>query len=88
MTVEDLLRDLSEAGLKLVASEGENVLRVSPASNLTPALATAIKENKDALIRVALEDRRFCETGVIQSERQVRELAHEHFGLNGKESTP
>jgi hypothetical protein len=80
----DLLRELSEAGLRFMATEGESVLRVSPASNLTPDLAATIKENKEALICVALEDQRFRQTGVIQSERQVREMAREHFGLNGK----
>jgi hypothetical protein len=30
------------------------------------------------------EDEKFRRTGIIQSERQVFELAREHFGLNGK----
>lgn len=80
----ELLREIYDAGLRLAAAEGEDVLQVSPASNLTPELSAAIKEHKEVLIRVALEDQRFRETGVIQSERQVFELAREHFGLNEK----
>lgn len=83
MTIRDLMRDLSRAGLRLSATEGENVLRVSPASNLTPGLTTAIRENKEALIHMTLEDQRFRETDILQSERRVFELAREHFGLDG-----
>ena len=66
---------------RLAANEGENALRVSPASRLTPELSAAIREHKRALIGVALEDRRFRETGIVQSERQVFEMAREYFGL-------
>lgn len=78
----ELLREIHDAGLRLAAAEGEDVLQVSPASNLTPELSAAIKKHKEALIRVALEDQRFRETGVIQAERQVFELAREHFELD------
>lgn len=81
----ELLREIHDAGLRLAAAEGENVLQVSPASNLTPELSVAIKEHKEALIRVALEDQRFRETGIIQTERQVFELAREHFDLDKPE---
>jgi hypothetical protein len=84
LTLGNLLRGLSEAELELSATEGEDVLRVRPASNLTPELSMAIREHKGDLMRVALEDQRFRETGVLQSERQVFELAHEHFGVNEK----
>ncbi len=84
MTLGDLLRDIHEAGLSLAANEGEDALRVFPASRLTPELSAAIREHKQSLIGVALEDRRFRETGVVQSERQVFELAREYFGLDKK----
>jgi hypothetical protein len=80
----ELLRQIHDAGLSLSATEGEDVLRVSPAFNLTSELVTAIKEHKEHLIRVILEDRRFRETGIIQCERQVFDLACEYFGLNEK----
>ena len=82
MILGDLLRKIHDAGLSLGATEGEDLLRVWPSSNLTPELSAGIKEHKNALIRVALDDQRFKETGVIQSERQVFELAREHFDLD------
>ena len=85
MMLGELLREIHDAGLRLVAVEGDDVLHVSPASNLTPELSAAIKEHKEALIRVALEDQRFRETGALQSERQVFELAREYFGLDKPE---
>lgn len=80
----ELLREIHDAGLRLAATEGEDVLQVSPVSNLTPDLSAAIKEHKEALIRVALEDQRFRETGVIQSERQVFDLARDYFREDGR----
>ena len=85
MMLGELLREIHDAGLRLAAVEGEDVLQVSPASNLTPKLSAAIKRHKEALIRVALEDQRFRETGVIQSERQVFEFAREYFDLDKPE---
>jgi hypothetical protein len=81
----ELLREIHDAGLRLAAAEGEDVLQVSPVSNLTPDLSAAIREHKEALIRVVLEDQRFRETRVIQSERQVFELARKHFDLDKPE---
>jgi hypothetical protein len=80
----ELLCEIHDAGLRLAAAEGEDVLQVSLVSNLTPDLSAAIKEHKEALIRVALEDQRFRETGVIQSERQVFDLARDYFREDGK----
>lgn len=87
MILGELLREIHDAGLRLAAVEREDVLQVSPASNLTPKLSAAIKTHKEALICVALEDQRFRETGIIQSERQVFEFAREHFKLDEKGGT-
>lgn len=83
----ELLREIHDAGLRLAAAEDEHVLRVWPSSNLTPELSAAIKEHKDDLIRVAREDQHFRETDIIQSERQVFELAREFFGLDKQRGT-
>jgi hypothetical protein len=85
LSVGDLLLAISEAGLTLTASETEDTLKVYPAEDITPELAVAIREHKADIIRIALEDQRFHETGIIQSKRQVFELAREHFGLDGRE---
>jgi hypothetical protein len=57
---------------------------VHPAARLTPELATAIKEHKADIIRILREDKEMRRTGIIQSERQVFEIAREHFGSNEK----
>lgn len=88
MTLGDLLREIHQAGLTLAATEGEDVLGVYPASNITPELSAAIREHKPALVRVALEDERFQETGIVQSERQVFGLAREYYGLDKEAGAP
>jgi hypothetical protein len=84
LSVEDVLYAVSKAGLKLEAGETAQVLKAYPAEKLTPQLAAAIKEHKADIIRIIREDEEMRRTGIIQSERQVFELAREHFGLNEK----
>jgi hypothetical protein len=84
LSVGYVLFAISEAGLTLRASKTEYTLKVYPAERLTPELASAIKEHKAAIIRIMCEDEEMRRTGIIQSERQVFELAREHFSLNGK----
>ena len=84
MSVGDVLLAISEAGLTLAASKTENTLKVYPAENITPELAETIKEHKAEIIRILREDEEMRRTGIIQSERQVFELAREHFGLDRK----
>jgi hypothetical protein len=84
LSVGDVLFAISEAGLTLKANKTEDILKVYPAERLTPALAAAIKEHKIEIIRILREDQEFRRTGIIQSERQVFEVAREFFGLNGR----
>ena len=84
MSIGDILFAISEAGLTLQTSKTEDTLKVYPAEKLTPDLAAAIKKHKADLIHIMREDEEMRRTGVIQSERQVFELAREHFGLNEK----
>jgi hypothetical protein len=86
LRVGDVLFAISEAGLTLRASKSEDTLKVYSAEKLTPDLAAAIKEHKADIIRVMREDEEMRRTGVIQSERQVFELAREFFGPNKPES--
>jgi hypothetical protein len=82
LSVGDVLLAISEAGLTLGETEG--TLKVYPAENISPQLAEAIKEHKAEIIRILGEDEEMRRTGIIQSERQVFELAREHFGLDRK----
>ena len=84
MTVGDILFAISEAGLTLKANKAEDTLKVYPAERLTPELAATIKEHKADIIRVMREDEELRRTGIIQSQRQVFEVAREYFGLNEK----
>jgi hypothetical protein len=84
LSVGDTLYAISEAGLTLKASKTEDTLKVYPAEKLTPELAAAIKEHKADIIRILREDEEMRRTGIVQSERQVFELAREYFGLNEK----
>jgi len=84
LSVEDVLYAVSKAGLKLEAGKTAQVLKAYPAEKLTPQLAAAIKEHKAEIIRILGEDEEMRRTGIIQSERQVFELARAHFELDGK----
>jgi len=86
LSVGDTLYAISEAGLTVRTSMTEDTLKAYPATSLTPELTTAIKEHKAAIIQVLREDELMRRTGVIQSERQVFEIAREYFGLDNPES--
>ena len=85
MSVEDVLFAVAEAGLTLKASMTEDTLKAYPATRLTPRLTAAIKEHKAAIIKVLREDEEMRRTGVIQSERQVFEMARDYYGLDKPE---
>ena len=84
MSVGDVLFAVSEAGLTLKASKTEDTLKVYPAANISPELAGAIKEHKADIICIMREDEEMRRTGIIQSERQVFDLAREFFRVNEK----
>ena len=79
MSVGDVLFAISEAGLSLTARKSNDTLKVYPAENITPELAAAIKEYKSEIIRIIREDEQMRRTGIIQSERQVFDLAQKFF---------
>jgi hypothetical protein len=81
LSVGDVLFAISEAGLTGKTSKTEDTLKVYPAERLTPDLAAAIKEHKADIIKVLREDEEMRRTGVIQSERQVFEMARDYLGL-------
>jgi L-aminopeptidase/D-esterase-like protein len=85
LSVGDTLYAISEAGLTVTASKTENTLKVYPAERISRELAAAIEAHKAAIIKVMREDEEMRRTGVIQSERQVFEMAREYFGLDKPE---
>ncbi len=84
MHVGELLFRLSEAGITLRCGRTEDRLNAKPTSALTPGLVEEIRQHKMEIIQIMREDEKMRRTGIIQSERQVFELAREHFDLNEK----
>ena len=82
MNVGDTLFAISDAGLTLAVSKTEDILKVYPAEKITSELAVAIKEQKAEIIKIVREDEEMRRTGIIQSERQVFELARARFGAH------
>ena len=84
MNVGDTLFAVAEARLTLKTSTTKDTLKAYPAENITPELAAAIKEHKADIIRILREDEEYRHTGIIQSERQVFDLARAYFHEDGK----
>ncbi len=84
MRVGELLFRIAEAGITLTCSKTEDRLNAKPTSALTPDLIKEIKEHKMEIIQIMREDEEMRRTGIIQSERQVFDLAREFFGGNGR----
>ncbi len=81
MALPELLREIEDRGVTLMAAPAEPRLRFHPASALTPALVEGLREHKAAILE-ALEgsgkpDHR---DPVIESAAEVLELARAHFG--------
>jgi hypothetical protein len=84
MQLRELLYQISEAGITLTCERTEGRLNAKPTSALTPELINEIKEHKMEIIQIMREDEQMRRSGIIQSERQVFELAHEFFGLDDR----
>jgi TubC N-terminal docking domain len=84
MHVGELLYQVAEHGVTLRCGRTEDRLHYSPAGGLSPDLVAELKEHKAEVIQILREDEEMHRTGTVQSERQVFELAHEHFGLEEK----
>ena len=80
MSVGDVLCAISSAGLTLAAGKTGSTLKVYPAENITPELADEIREHKAEIVQIMRKDEELRRTGIIQSERQVFDLAREYFG--------
>ena len=83
MDARETIAAMKEAGLSGSVGKTGDVLKVHPPQRLTRELVEAIKQNKVGIIRVVREDeedRLLEETGIIQSERQVSEMARKFFG--------
>jgi len=85
MVVGELLYQIDAAGVVLSYFADEDRLNAKPTMALTPDLIDEIREHKMEIIRIMREDEEMRRTGIIQSERQVFDLAREYFGLDERE---
>ena len=85
MVVGELLYQIDKAGVMLSYFADEDRLNAKPTTALTPELVDEIREHKMEIIRIMREDEEMRRTGIIQSERQVFDLAREYFGLDDRE---
>jgi len=85
MVVGELLYQIDAAGVVLSYFADEDRLNAKPTTALTPELIDEITEHKMEIIRIMREDEEMRRTGLIQSERQVFDLAREYFGLDDRE---
>ncbi len=87
MHVGELLYQVAEHGVSLRCGRIEDRLHYTPAGALPPTLVAELKEHKQEIIQILREDEELKRTGIIQSERQVFELARERFDKGGQGST-
>jgi hypothetical protein len=83
MVVGDLLRELDERGACLRCGRSEDWLQYGPPGALPSALVAELKARREEVIRILREDDELERTGIIQVERQVFDLAREHFDNEG-----
>jgi hypothetical protein len=88
MPVGELLDRIDRAGVILSYFAEEDRLNAKPASSLTPGMIEEIRLHKQEIIQIMREDEELRETGIIQSERQVFNLAHEYLGTGEKGGAP
>lgn len=79
MYLGDLLFEISRRGITLTCGSTEDRLNAKPTSALTPKLIEEIRQHKMEIIQIMREDEEMRRNGIIQSERQVFELASEYF---------
>jgi TubC N-terminal docking domain len=83
MYVGELLYRIAELGVSLRCGRKEDWLHYTPAGALPPTLVAELKEHKQEIIQLLREDEELKRTGLIQSERQVFELARDHLEKGG-----
>jgi TubC N-terminal docking domain len=79
MLVGELLCRIEEQGVTLKCECSEDRLHYAPPGALPADLLAELKARKEEVIRILREDDESQRTGIIQSERQVFDLAREYF---------
>ena len=84
MRVGELLYRIAQHSVTLRCGRTEDRLHYSPKEALPAELLAELRQHKVEVIKIMREDEEMRRTGVVQSERQVFELAREFFGEDGK----
>jgi hypothetical protein len=87
MRVGELLYRIAERGATLRCGRTEDHLHYAPAGALPRELVAELKKHKQVVIQMLREDDEYRQTGILQCERQVFDLAREHFGPDTYEGT-
>jgi hypothetical protein len=77
--VGELLFQIAEQGATLRCGRTEDCLHYTPPGALPLELVGELKARKQEVIRILRKDEEFRRTGLIQSERQVFDLARNYF---------
>jgi hypothetical protein len=80
MLVGELLCQIEERGVTLRCGLIDDRLHYSPQGALPPELVAELRARKEEIIQILKADYEFERTGIIQTERQVFDLAREFFG--------
>lgn len=83
MLVGELLYRIDERGVTLRCGRSDDRLHYTPPGALSPELVAELRTHKQEIIQIIREDEEMRRTGIIQSERQVFDLAREFFGRLG-----
>jgi hypothetical protein len=84
MHIGELLYRIAEQGVTLRCGRTEDRLHYAPTGALPPNLVAQLKEHKAEVIRILREDEEYRRTGIVQSERQVFDVAQDYFGKDSK----
>jgi hypothetical protein len=79
--VGELLYRIAERGVSLQCGWTEDRLHYTPKDAPGPELLVELRHHKLEVIEILRENEKMRRTGIIQSERQVFDLAREVFGL-------
>ncbi len=81
MHVAQLLDAVEEAGVVLTYLDEGDRLIAKPTASVTPEIVEALRERRAEVVNALREDEELRRTGIVQSERQVFDLAREYFDL-------
>lgn len=73
--------------MSLRCGRTEDRLHYHPKDALEPDLLDELRQHKQEIIQILREDEKMRRTGIVQSERQVFDLARGFFGLDDRNGT-